>query len=156
MTAGPHADRSAAGGRAGRARPRASAFACAMWTGAAWWGLCQPAFGQTGAIFWDRRGADGGCCEASNGRDGGAATDNFILTQPGLNVRATGTAITVDVSGGNGGNGEESGTSQNHWGGNGGYSRLIAYTITDSTIVSTAGAGMGPDMETARTATPSR
>lgn len=142
MTACQHADRSAAGGRAGRAKPRASAFAWAVWTGAACWGLCQPAFAQTGAIFWDRRGADGGCCEASNGRDGGAATDNFILTQPDLNVRAIGTAITVDVSGGNGGNGEESSTSQNHWGGNGGYSRLIAYTIANSTIVSTAGAGI--------------
>ncbi|MDQ0586197.1 beta strand repeat-containing protein [Variovorax paradoxus] len=124
------------------AKPRARALALAVWTGAAWWGLCQPASGQTGAIFWDRRGADGGCCKDSNGHDGGAATDNFILTQSGLDVRATGAAITVDVSGGNGGNGKEFDSSQNHWGGNGGYSRLIAYTIENSTIVSTAGAGI--------------
>ena len=110
-------------------------------TGAATLALSGPAAAQTGAIFWDRRGAAGGCCHGDNGHDGAPATDNFIDSQSGLDVRAGGTAVTVDVSGGDGGNSADLGT-QNHWGGNGGIGRIVDYTIRDSRLLSTAGAGL--------------
>lgn len=119
-----------------------------VWTdvvlvGAAMLVFSGPVSAQSGAIFWDRRGANGTCCRDSNGSDGAPATDNFILTQSGLNISATGSAgVTVDVSGGNGGDGAEVSTSQNHWGGNGGYGRIIDYTVQSSSILSTAGAGL--------------
>jgi uncharacterized protein YhjY with autotransporter beta-barrel domain len=100
--------------------------------------LAKPAFAQSGPIFWDRRGAHGGCCHSNNGHDGAPATDNFVLTQSGLNIATHAspgwvTGIAVDVSGGDGGDGADIG-SQNHWGGNGGFGRIIIYNVLNSRI----------------------
>ncbi|MDM0085070.1 autotransporter outer membrane beta-barrel domain-containing protein [Variovorax sp. J31P179] len=101
----------------------------------------EQASAQSGPVFWDRRGATGGCCRDSNGHDGAPGTDDFVLQQSGLDIRASGDAVRIDVSGGNGGDGSDV-DSRNHWGGNGGIGRIIVYTLAKSSLYSTGGAGL--------------
>ncbi|MDR3400662.1 MAG: hypothetical protein P4M06_24215 [Pandoraea sp.] len=99
--------------------------------------LAGPAFAQSGSYFLNYRGADGGCCSDSNGFDGRPAVQDVEQTVTGLNIRATGgPGIGVDVSGGNGGNSSDL-SSLNHWGGNGGFGRIVDFVVRNSTVSST-------------------
>ncbi|WP_374625288.1 autotransporter outer membrane beta-barrel domain-containing protein [Pandoraea sp.] len=101
-----------------------------------------PAFSQiSGPLFLDYRGADGGCCHAHNGYDGAPGQRDVEQTLTGLTIRSGdgATGVAVDVSGGNGGNGEDS--DRGHWGGNGGFGRIVDFALTQSMVVSN-GAGI--------------
>lgn len=106
----------------------------------------RPAVAQSGPINYDFRGADGGCCSNSNGHDGSPGQRDFIQTDHHLIVRSTAVGqagVTVNVSGGRGGDGD-GGTY--HWGGNGGLGRNLDYLVQYSTIMS---AGRGIDVYSA-------
>jgi len=105
----------------------------------------RPAAAQSGPINYDFRGADGGCCTNSNGHDGSPGQRDFIQTDRDLIVRSTTTGqagVTVNVSGGRGGDGDSDAVSY-HWGGNGGVGRNLDYLVQYSTIMS---AGRGIDI----------
>ena len=100
--------------------------------------LAGPAVSQTsGPLFLDYRGATGGCCHASNGADGEPGQINVERTLTGLNILSTqgATGVAVDVSGGNGGNGDDV-NGRNHWGGSGGFGRIVDFVLAQSTVVS--------------------
>ncbi|VVE42529.1 outer membrane autotransporter barrel domain-containing protein 8 [Pandoraea horticolens] len=100
--------------------------------------LAGPAVAQTsGPLFLDYRGATGGCCYNSNGADGEPGQIDVERTLTGLNILSTGgaTGVAVDVSGGNGGNGDDV-SGRDHWGGSGGFGRIVDFVLAQSTVVS--------------------
>ncbi|VVE47736.1 outer membrane autotransporter barrel domain-containing protein 8 [Pandoraea iniqua] len=108
--------------------------------------LAGPAFSQTsGPLFLDYRGAAGGCCHSDNGYDGAPGQIDVERTITGLNIRSANgaTGVAVDVSGGNGGNGNtnDDDNGRDHWGGNGGFGRIVDFGLVNSTVISN-GAGV--------------
>ncbi|CAN7213824.1 autotransporter outer membrane beta-barrel domain-containing protein [Cupriavidus necator] len=122
-------------------KPRISPLPLALALGVPHLTLGTLVFAQSGPVVLDLRGADGGHCAGSNGCAGADGRSDLVLTQSGLNIKAAGTSVTLDVSGGNGGDGDDV-DSQNHWGGRGGMGRIIEYTVQRSTMVSTGGTGI--------------
>lgn len=90
------------------------------------------------------RGADD--FSSSNGQDGGdggkanATLSNSITTSHPTDP-FTG-AVTITARGGDGGNGKDYTTSQNHWGGNGGNNGTISLSAENITITNQAGNGV--------------
>ncbi|MGC7405730.1 autotransporter outer membrane beta-barrel domain-containing protein [Pandoraea pneumonica] len=116
--------------------------------------LAGPALSQTqtpqtpqtsGPLFLDYRGATGGCCHNSNGFDGAPGQIDVERTLTNLTIRSThgATGVAVDVSGGNGGNGDsnDDNNGTDHWGGTGGFGRIVDFGLTNSTVTSN-GAGV--------------
>lgn len=100
--------------------------------------LAGPAVAQTsGPLFLDYRGATGGCCHNANGFDGAPGQIDVERTLSGLNILSThgATGVAVDVSGGNGGNGNDV-SGRDHWGGSGGFGRIVDFVLTQSTVIS--------------------
>ncbi|VVE74315.1 outer membrane autotransporter barrel domain-containing protein 8 [Pandoraea sputorum] len=96
---------------------------------------------SSGPYVLNYRGATGGCCTSSNGYNGENGRQDVTQTVTGLNIQTTGgaTGVLVDVSGGNGGNGNphDDDDGRDHWGGNGGIGRIIDFTLAQSTVMST-------------------
>lgn len=108
---------------------------------------------QQATIIYNFRGENGTCCSqpdfwgnyGDNGHDGRPGRQDFVLTDSDRHIQSgQGTAILINVSGGDGADGR--GSSDYHWGGNGGYGRIINYTIQNSSITS---AGRGIDLYSA-------
>ncbi|WP_150608985.1 autotransporter outer membrane beta-barrel domain-containing protein [Pandoraea cepalis] len=100
--------------------------------------LAGPAVAQTsGPLFLDYRGATGGCCHNANGFDGAPGQIDVERTLSGLNILSThgATGVAVDVSGGNGGNGDDV-SGRDHWGGSGGFGRIVDFVLAQSTVIS--------------------
>ncbi|MCD0504651.1 solute carrier family 23 protein, partial [Bordetella petrii] len=97
------------------------------------------------ALNYDFRGADGTCCsggsDPDNGHDGQWGQRDFIQHDSNQQIQASNpgqAGILIDVSGGAGGNGQDAPADRSHWGGNGGGGRNIDYTLSGSTVTSSA------------------